>query len=102
VAPADHSLRRRDDPLLGGPTRDSKKHLIVQKKQVLYYMGRNCSFIFYRGTTRVGNGISFRKNRLGMVSVIPRKKVIIPRHSEFRGRASSEARNGTEFRRKKI
>jgi hypothetical protein len=40
-----------------------------------------------------------------MVSVIPRKKELIPRHSEFRGRASSEARNGTErkgIRQKKI
>ncbi len=36
------------------------------------------------------------RNRLGTISVIPRKKVLIPRHSEFRGRASSEARNGTE------
>jgi hypothetical protein len=49
---------------------------------------------------RVGNGISFEKiprNSLGMVSVIPRKKALIPRHSEFRGRANSEARNGTEW-----
>ncbi len=36
------------------------------------------------------------RNRLGTVSVIPRKKVLIPRHSEFRGRASSEARNEME------
>jgi hypothetical protein len=36
------------------------------------------------------------RNRLGMISVIPRKKVLIPRYSEFRGRANSEARNGTE------
>ena len=36
------------------------------------------------------------RNRLGTVSVIPRKKVLIPRHSEFRGRANSEAMNGTE------
>ncbi len=36
------------------------------------------------------------RNRLGTVSVIPRKKVLIPRHSEFRGKANSEARNGTE------
>ncbi len=36
------------------------------------------------------------RNRLGMVSVIPGKKALIPRHSEFRGRANSEARNGTE------
>ncbi len=54
-------------------------------------------------SNRVGNGISFRKiprNRLGTISVIPRKKVLIPKHSEFRGRANSEARNGTEFREK--
>jgi hypothetical protein len=31
-----------------------------------------------------------------MISVIPRKKVLIQRHSEFHGRANSEARNGTE------
>jgi hypothetical protein len=36
------------------------------------------------------------QNRLGTVSVIPRKKALIPRHSEFHGRANSEARNGTE------
>jgi hypothetical protein len=51
----------------------------------------------------LGLGTEFRsekipRNRLGMVSVIPRKKAIIPRHSEFRGRANSEARNGMEFR----
>ncbi len=50
---------------------------------------------------RVGLGTEFRsekipRNRLGTVSVIPRKKVLIPRHSAFRGRANSEARNGTE------
>jgi hypothetical protein len=50
---------------------------------------------------RLGLGTEFRsgkipRNRLGTVSVIPRKKVLIPRHSEFRGRASSEARNETE------
>ncbi len=49
----------------------------------------------------LGLGTEFRsekipRNRLGTVSVIPRKKVLIPRHSEFRGRASSEARNETE------
>ncbi len=36
VAPADHSLRRRDDPLLGGPARDSKKRLFCIRKQVLH------------------------------------------------------------------
>jgi hypothetical protein len=35
------------------------------------------------------------RNRLGTVSIIPRKKVLIPRHSKFRGRPSSEAQNGT-------
>ena len=50
---------------------------------------------------RIGLGTEFRsekipRNRLGTVSVIPRKKVPIPRHSEFRGRANSEARNGTK------
>jgi hypothetical protein len=49
----------------------------------------------------LGLGTEFRsekipRNRLGTISVIPRKKVIIPRYSEFRGRANSEARNGTE------
>jgi hypothetical protein len=52
-------------------------------------------------TVNVGLGTEFRsekipRNRFGMVSVIPRKKGLIPRHSEFRGRASSEARNGME------
>jgi hypothetical protein len=51
--------------------------------------------------SQVGLGTEFRsekipRNRLGTVSVIPRKKVPIPRHSEFRGRANSEARNGTK------
>jgi hypothetical protein len=45
----------------------------------------------------LGLGTEFRfekipRNRFGMVSVIPRKKALIPRHSEFRGRANSEAR----------
>jgi hypothetical protein len=49
----------------------------------------------------VGLGTEFRsekipRNRLGTAPVIPRKKVLIPRHSEFRGRANSEARNGME------
>ncbi len=50
---------------------------------------------------RLGLETEFRsekiqRNRLGTVSVIPRKKALIPRHSEFHGRADSEARNGTE------
>jgi hypothetical protein len=36
-------------------------------------------------------------NRLGTVSIIPWKKALISRHSEFRGRANSEAWNGTEW-----
>ncbi len=49
--------------------------------------------------TKVGNGIwleNIPRNRLGTVSVIPQKKVLIPRHSVFRGRANSKARNVTE------
>ncbi len=53
---------------------------------------------------RIGLGTEFRskktpRNRLGTVSIIPRKKALILRHSEFRGRANSEARNGTEWNR---
>jgi hypothetical protein len=49
----------------------------------------------------IGLGTEFRsekipRNRLRMVSVISRKKVLIARHSEFRGRANSEALKGTE------
>ena len=36
------------------------------------------------------------RNRLGTVSVILLKKVLILRHSEFRGKAISEAQNETE------
>ncbi len=53
----------------------------------------------FQGPTRVGNGIHSEKiprNRLGKDSVIPRKKVIIPRHSDVYGRVNSEARSGTE------
>jgi hypothetical protein len=55
-----------------------------------------------RRVSKLGLGTEFRsekipRNRLGTVSVIPRKKALIPRHSEFRGRANSEARNGTEW-----
>jgi hypothetical protein len=55
------------------------------------------------GYIGLGLGTKFRsekilRNRLGTVSVISRKKVLIPRHSEFRGRANSEVRNGTELR----
>jgi hypothetical protein len=46
---------------------------------------------------RVGNRISL--NRPGTVSVIPRKKVLILRHSEFCGRANSEACNGMKWNR---
>jgi hypothetical protein len=42
------------------------------------------------------------RNRLGMVLVIPRKKVVIPRHSEIYGRVNSEARNGTELHEKMV
>ncbi len=39
-------------------------------------------------------------NRLRMVSVIPRKKMLIPRHSEVYGRVNSEARNRMEIQEK--
>jgi hypothetical protein len=56
--------------------------------------------------SQLGLGTEFRsekipRNRLGTISVIPRKKALITSHSEFRGRANSEARNGTEFLGKK-
>ncbi len=38
------------------------------------------------------------QNRLGKAFFIPRKKVLIPMHSEVHGRVNSEARNGTELR----
>ncbi len=37
------------------------------------------------------------RNRLGMASVIPRKKVLIPRHFEVYGRVDSETRNGRKI-----
>ncbi len=55
----------------------------------------------HRHIVYLGLGTEFRtekipRNRLLTISVIPRKKVLIPRHSESRRRANSEARNGTE------
>ncbi len=49
----------------------------------------------------LGLGTEFRsekfpRNRHGTIFVNPRKKALIPRHSEFRGRAISEARNGAD------
>jgi hypothetical protein len=38
------------------------------------------------------------RNRIGTVSVIPRKKVLIPRHSEVFGRVNFEARNGRNMK----
>jgi hypothetical protein len=50
-----------------------------------------------------GLGTEFRsekihRNRLGTVSVVPRKKMLIPRHSKLHGKANSVL--GTKFRRK--
>ncbi len=60
-----------------------------------------------RRVSKLGLGTEFRsekipRNRLGTVSVIPRKKALIPRHSEFRGKSQfrSSERNGMIFRRK--
>jgi hypothetical protein len=49
--------------------------------------------------SKIGLAAEFRsekipRNRLGTASVIPRKKVLIPRHSEVYRRVSSEAQNG--------
>jgi hypothetical protein len=49
-----------------------------------------CQLLIAGGTSYLGLETEFRsekipRNRLGMVSVIPRKKALIPRHSEFRG-----------------
>ncbi len=40
------------------------------------------------------------RNRLGTAYVIPRKKVLIPRHSEVYKRVSTEARNGRKLHEK--
>ncbi len=44
----------------------------------------------------------FLRNRLGTASVIPRKKVLIPRHSEVYWRVYSEARNGRKWHEKNL
>ncbi len=57
--------------------------------------------------SRVGLAAEFRsekipRNRLVTASVIPRKKVLIPRNSEVYGKVYSEARNGRKWPEKKI
>ncbi len=42
------------------------------------------------------------RNRLGTASVVPQKKVLIQRHSEFYGRVCYEARNGRKWHEKKF
>ncbi len=54
---------------------------------------------------RLGSGISLEKipqNRLRTTSVIPRKKVLIPRHTEVYGRIYSEARNRRKWHEKNL
>jgi hypothetical protein len=58
-----------------------------------------------KGHALLGLGTEFRsekilRNILGTVTVLPRKKVLIPRHFEFSRRANSEARNGKKFLKK--
>jgi hypothetical protein len=70
-------------------------------KLVLACVKKALGVDLYAPYRHLGLGTEFRsekipRNRLGMISVIPRKKVLIPMHSDFRARASSEARNGTE------
>jgi hypothetical protein len=55
---------------------------------------------------RLGLGTEFcyekiPRNKLGTVSIIPWKKMLIPRHCKFRGRANFEAQNGIELREEK-
>ncbi len=71
-----------------------------------------CAFcaVYFRGQSTqerasLGLATEFRsekipRNRLGMASVIPRKKVLIPRHSESYGRVNSEAWNGRKWHEK--
>jgi hypothetical protein len=57
-------------------------------------------YVFDESTgLKLGLATEFRseknpRNRFGMDSVILRKKVLIPRHSEVRGRVNPEALNG--------
>ncbi len=56
---------------------------------------------------RLGLAAEFRsekipRNRLGTASFIPRKKVLIPRHSGVYGRVYSEARNGRKWHEKNL
>jgi hypothetical protein len=101
-----------------GTKRNSAKKIIFYKN-LLYLLGKTGHRYILHGfaetqetsvmfaiagtpaTAGLGLGTEFRsakipRNSLGTVSVIPRKKAVIPRHSEFRGRANFEARNGTE------
>jgi hypothetical protein len=73
-------------------------------RSIISVLTKLCNFVKRKlnvTSLELGLGTEFRsekipRNRLGTVSVILRKKVLIPRYSEFRGRANSEARNGTE------
>ncbi len=80
-------------------------HLAIKRCSFQHVLVIDVILLYRRCSVFIGLGTEFRSekippNRLGTVSVIPRKKVLIPRHSEFRGRANSEARNGTKFRKK--
>ncbi len=77
------------------------RHIICRKNSVHWFIpGLNNQS--WKPRARVRNGISFRKNRLGTVSVILRKKELIPRHSEVHGKVNSEAQNGKELHEKKF
>jgi hypothetical protein len=65
------------------------------------YQVRNILHSREIGIPEIGLATDFRsekipRNILGIVSVIPWNKVVIPRHSEVYRRVNSEARNGTE------
>ncbi len=57
-----------------------------------------CGWRIYDMALSIGLGTEFRsekipRNRLGMISFIPRKKALIPRHSKFRGSCTKQQQN---------
>jgi hypothetical protein len=83
-----------NDSQPGGPLRHP---YLTYKPARLHRLAESIPWNRFLGSF-VGNE-TFRKiprNRLGMVSVIPRKKVLIPGHSKVHGRVNSKTRNETE------
>jgi hypothetical protein len=77
-------------------------HPTQRKRYTVHTVSPDILFrgLFYH--IKLGLATEFRsekipRNRLGIASVIPRKKVLIPRNSEVYGRVYSEARNGRKY-----